>query len=179
MVTGAVIVPITPDQIEGYHRALDIVARERCYLTLTRAPPPPETRALVLDAIAKGDPRHVALIGGEVVGWCDIIRHVVAARSHRGRPGMGVVPDHRGRGLGSRLIQATLDQARRAGFTRIELEVYVDNAPAIALYETVGFVREGTVRDVSCIDGRYRDAITMAIVERGNARAMSNGHGRD
>ena len=175
MLVDAVIAPITPGHVEGFHRALDIVARERLYLTLTRAPSLPDTRALVLDAIAKGDPRHVALVGGEVVGWCDITRHLVAARSHRGRLGMGVVPDHRGRGLGSRLIRATLDEARRAGFTRIELEVYVDNAPAMTLYETAGFVREGLVRDVSRIDGRYRDAITMAIVERRNARPTSSG----
>jgi RimJ/RimL family protein N-acetyltransferase len=47
--------------------------------------------------------------------------------------------------------------------------VHADNARAIALYEKVGFVREGVARDAVFIDGEYRDAINMAIVDRANA----------
>ena len=87
-----------------------------------------------------------------------------------GTLGVGLVPAYRGRGLGSRLIEAALERARAAGFVRIELDVYADNARAIALYERLGFVREGVVRDAVFVDGEYRDAIAMALVERGNAR---------
>ena len=68
-----------------------------------------------------------------------------------------------------RLIRATLAQARVAGFVRVELDVHADNARAIALYEKVGFVREGVARDAVFVDGEYRDAINMAIVDRANA----------
>jgi RimJ/RimL family protein N-acetyltransferase len=44
--------------------------------------------------------------------------------------------------------------------------VHADNARAISLYERVGFVREGIVRDAVCVDGEYRDAITMALIRR-------------
>ena len=82
---------------------------------------------------------------------------------------MGIVPAYRGRGLGLRLIQAALAQAWAARFVRVEIDVHADNARAIALYEKVGFVREGVARDAVFIDGEYRDAINMAIVDRANA----------
>jgi len=82
---------------------------------------------------------------------------------------MGIIPPYRARGLGRRLIDAAVAQARKADFVRIELFVHSDNARAIALYEKVGFVREGVQRDAVYIDGEYRDAIVMAIVERENA----------
>ncbi len=62
---------------------------------------------------------------------------------------MGLLPEWRGQGFGRRLTEATLAQARRLGFIRIELDVYAYNARAVALYERVGFVREGLIRDAS------------------------------
>ena len=162
------VIPTSPEQIESFHRALDIVARERKYLTLLEAPPLEPTRQFVLDNTENGDLQFVALAEDEVVGWCDVRRHVFPAHAHRGTLGMGIVPAWRGRGLGLRLVKAILEQARQAGFVRIEFDVHADNACAIALYEKVGFVREGVVRDAVFVDGEYRDAIAMAIVDRGN-----------
>ena len=82
---------------------------------------------------------------------------------------MGLLPAWRGRGNGKPLVDATLSEARRFGFVRIELTVYADNAQAIALYESVGFKTEGVLRDAALIDGLYRDLILMAIVDRANA----------
>ena len=57
------IVPISQDHIESFHRALDFVARERRYLAFLEAPPLEETRAYVLNNIAKGYPQLVVLSG--------------------------------------------------------------------------------------------------------------------
>ena len=164
-----VIVPTTPEHIESFHRALDIVARERKYLALLEAPPLAQTREFVIGVIQNGGLQFVALADGEVVGWCDIQRLGFPSRAHRGTLGMGVVPAYRGRGVGLRLIQTTLARARVAGFVRVELDVHADNARAIALYEKVGFVREGVARDAVFVDGEYCDAINMAIVNRASA----------
>jgi ribosomal-protein-alanine N-acetyltransferase len=48
-------------------------------------------------------------------------------------------PDHRGRGVGARLLAHVLDAARAAGCTLANLEVRASNAPAIALYTRAGF----------------------------------------
>ncbi len=158
------IEPISADTVEGFHRALDIVAREHRYLALLEAPPLVETRDFVLGGLARGSIHLVATQSGEVVGWCDITRHPRPSRAHRGTLGMGLVPEARGQGFGRRLVEAALDLAWAASLTRVELDVYCDNAPAIRLYERVGFVREGLTRRSSLIDGQYKDAIAMAIL---------------
>ena len=84
---------------------------------------------------------------------------------------MGIIPTYRGRGLGRLLIETTLAEARRQGFVRVELSAHADNARAIALYRKVGFVQEGVERDAICIDGRYCDTITMAIIDKANRDA--------
>ena len=78
---------------------------------------------------------------------------------------MGIVPEHRGQGIGSRLLTRSLKHAfERSGLIRVELEVYPDNLPAICLYAKYGFKVEGIRRKAIHIRGRYRDAMMMAIV---------------
>jgi ribosomal protein S18 acetylase RimI-like enzyme len=55
--------------------------------------------------------------------------------------GIGVVPEHRGSGVGESLVRMLLDRAREAGAREMVLEVIVENVPAIALYEKLGFAR--------------------------------------
>jgi len=161
------IEPMTEGHIEGFHRVLDSVARERTYLTLLEAPPVEDVRKFALSSIAGGNVHLVALDGGELVGWCDIRRHFFPSRAHCGSLGMGLLPVYRGQGLGGRLIEAAIAQAaREAGMIRIELGVHADNARAIRLYERVGFVREGVSRDAFCVDGEYTDVINMALIFR-------------
>jgi len=160
------IEPMRLDHVEGYRRALDVVARERKYLTMLEAQSEPDTLRFVKSNLENGNPMLVALAGREVVGWCDVRREFFPSRAHRGTLGMGLLPEWRGRGLGQRLLEATLGEARRSGFKRIELDVHADNQRAIGLYEKAGFVREGLLRNASLIDGVFRDAILMAIVER-------------
>ncbi len=52
---------------------------------------------------------------------------------------IAVSPRCRGRGLGGRLLRAALDYLDRCGAGRVRLEVRPGNAPAIALYRSVGF----------------------------------------
>ncbi|MCA9268959.1 MAG: GNAT family N-acetyltransferase [Planctomycetales bacterium] len=58
---------------------------------------------------------------------------------------LGVVPEHRGRGLGSRLMLEALDGFRRVGLPRAYLEVTARNTGAIRLYERMGFRTACTV----------------------------------
>jgi RimJ/RimL family protein N-acetyltransferase len=166
---AADVAPIAPEHIEGYRRAVDRVARERRYLTLMEAFPLSQTRDFVLGLMAKGDPIFVALANGEVVGWCDIQRHPFPAHAHRGTLGIGVIPEYRGCGIGARLMDRTLTQAFATGFVRVELSVRADNLRAQRLYEKLGFVKEGVLRDAVFVDGEFHDAIAMALVDRGRA----------
>jgi ribosomal protein S18 acetylase RimI-like enzyme len=77
---------------------------------------------------------------------------------------MGVLPEVRGRGVGRRLAEAAIAAAKEQGAERIELEVFASNTRAIALYEKLGFVREGVKRRARKLDGEYDDIVQMAIV---------------
>jgi hypothetical protein len=68
MAPDIVIEPIAVRHIESYHQALDVVARERRYLTFLVAPPLEDTRKFVLDMIENRHPQFVAVKDGEVVG---------------------------------------------------------------------------------------------------------------
>jgi GNAT superfamily N-acetyltransferase len=57
--------------------------------------------------------------------------------------GMWVDPGARAGGVGRALTAAVLDWARERGFRRIGLWVTEGNAPAIALYERMGFTPTG------------------------------------
>lgn len=52
---------------------------------------------------------------------------------------LAVEPDHRRHGLGRRLMELALDWGRRRGARRAFLEVRPTNAPALALYGSLGF----------------------------------------
>lgn len=99
------IIPIQPDLAESFHRALDIVARQKRYLAFLEAPPIEQTRKFVLDNIAQGHPQFVALAAGEVVGWCDVLPKPRPIHAHSGVLGIGLLPPMRGKGIGLRLIR--------------------------------------------------------------------------
>jgi ribosomal protein S18 acetylase RimI-like enzyme len=158
------IVPIAQDHIDGFHRALDIVARERRYLAFLEAPPIEATRAYVLDNIKRGHPQFVAISAGEVVGWCDVKPLDRPTQAHRGVFGLGLLPQFRGQGIGTKLTQKALAASRAYGLHRVELTVREHNTGAIELYKKEGFSIEGVQRDGVFVDGVYEDVVCMAVV---------------
>ena len=106
----------------------------------------------------------VALAGERVVGMLSVQTFPNRPRRrHAGAIGMGVHDDWQGRGVGTALMRAGVEMADKwLNLTRLELEVYTDNEPAIHLYEKFGFEREGTLRRHAFRDGRYVDAYFMA-----------------
>lgn len=74
---------------------------------------------------------------------------------------VAVLPEYRGRGIGSVLIGALIRDAIRRCAEAIHLEVRESNIPAISLYKKHGFVADGRRR------GYYRspkeDAILMTL----------------
>jgi ribosomal protein S18 acetylase RimI-like enzyme len=156
------IVPIGREHLPGFHAALDRIAREGRYLAILEAPSFTRTRRFVLDSLRDGAIHVVALAGDEVVGWCDLRPKTATTQRHSAVLGMGVVPEHRGQGLGSRMLARTLDTADARGLRRAELVVREDNRPAIELYRRFGFVVEGRCRQYLRRDGVDFDALIMA-----------------
>ena len=158
------IVPITQGHIEGFHKTLDIVARERRYLSFLEAPPFEATRAFILDKIEHGHPQLVVLSAGEVVGWCDVTPKPRPIYAHSGVLGMGLLPQFRDQGIGKRLIVQALAAARAIGLQRVELTVRENNT------ERDRALQEGRLRDrrraTQRRSGRwdYENLILMAVL---------------
>ncbi len=149
----------------GFREAVDAVARERRFLARTEAPPLEQMLAFVRTNIDAPNPHVVALDTGRVVGWADIRPSSAPAMRHCGTLGMGVLASYRGQGLGRRLLDAVVLKAWEAGLERIELEVRLDNEPAIALYESTGFLHEGLKVRGMLIDGSYVDMVQMGLLK--------------
>lgn len=52
---------------------------------------------------------------------------------------VGVVPNHRGKGIAKALMALLTDWAKAQGSTAMMLEVKVDNSEAIGLYQSLGY----------------------------------------
>ena len=145
----------------SFHGALGAVAREQEYIEMIEPPPLDKVSQFQADLIAKNGPVYYAVDGERVVGWCDVFPFKNPRLAHRGGLGMGLLPDYRGKGLGSQLLKAVLAHAARSGLEKVELNVYTTNLPAIALYEKFGFEREGLIRKYRKLGERYFDCIAM------------------
>lgn len=106
--------------------------------------------------------RFTADVDGEVIANASLHGATSPNRSHVWGIGMAVADRWQGRGVGQRLLETLLAAADEVGADRLELDVYVDNARAIALYEKLGFEREGVKRVEAFRDGCYVDALAMA-----------------
>jgi putative acetyltransferase len=84
---------------------------------------------------------------------------------HSGWLGLGVRPAWQGRGLGRSLMTVLLDWASGHGdIERVSLRVFTDNARALPLYESFGFVNEGSgLRAFKLGEGRYADEHCMCL----------------
>ncbi len=105
--------------------------------------------------------------GGRIVGRLSLARDPHPSSHHVADLGLMVAADHRRRGIGKVLLEEAVRWAREADVRKLELHVFPWNGPALRLYESFGFEREGLRREHYARDGEYVDAILMAYrVER-------------
>jgi RimJ/RimL family protein N-acetyltransferase len=103
----------------------------------------------------------IAVADDEIVGSL----HVEASRHGFGEIGMAVAREWRGRGVGSALLAAGIEWARRHGLHKLSLGVFAHNEAAIALYRKFGFVEEGRrVKQYRRASGELWDAIDMGLL---------------
>jgi RimJ/RimL family protein N-acetyltransferase len=101
---------------------------------------------------------------GEIVGRLSLARDQHPASSHVADLGLMVAAHYRRRGIGRALLEQAIRWARRRGVLKLELHVFPHNQPAIALYEALGFEREGYRRAHYRRHDGYVDAILMALI---------------
>lgn len=98
---------------------------------------------------------------GELVGLLGAIGGAARRNRETVHIFVGVRQAYAGQGIGRRLFEAMERWARAWGAHRLELTVMVHNQRALALYQKLGFVIEGRLRDALKVDGTYIDEFTM------------------
>ena len=109
---------------------------------------------------------YVALYQGEVIGNLGLEVCVNPRRRHVASLGMGVKDNFAGKGVGSALLQTSVDLCDNwINIKRLELTVYTDNEQAINLYKKFGFQIEGESAAFAFRDGEYVAAYHMARIQ--------------
>lgn len=72
--------------------------------------------------------------------------------------------DHRGKGLGRKVLQQLIDEAQRQDYHVMVGGIEASNAHSIALHESLGFVHAGTIRHAGFKFGRWLDLSFYQLV---------------
>lgn len=164
----------TIQHVQGIRTCFDVVGKEGKYIAIVKGPALPDLHRFIMTNRYANYPQYVATIKSQVIGWCNIIPKDDPVSKHVGVVGMGLLPEHRGQGYGSVMLQTAIQAAWRYGLRRIELDVYSTNEPAIALYRKLGFKTEGVSKDgAHLMKEGYVDVIRMALLNTSNGNAIT------
>ncbi len=107
----------------------------------------------------------LAEVAGEIVGLLNYAGGKRRAMRHVATLGISIREAWQGKGVGKALMTDAIRRAKASGvLRRLDLIVYADNHRAIALYERMGFQREGVRRSAILREGEFIDEIGMALL---------------
>ncbi|PBC63685.1 GNAT family N-acetyltransferase [Streptomyces sp. Tue6028] len=109
--------------------------------------------------LAVTDPATGELVGEVVLNEWDPVQRSCSFRTLIG-------PRGRDRGFGTEAVRLIVGHGfEQLGLHRISLGVYGNNHRARRVYEKVGFVVEGVLREAALRDGEWVDEVLMAILD--------------
>ena len=130
----------------------------------------PEERRAWLDARDRRHPVIVAVADGQVVGFGSLnVFNPRKAYDHVADFSIYIERSWRGKGVGSRLLQALIERARRIGFHKLVLSAFPFNEGGVGLYKKFGFQVVGIYKEQGLLDGRWVDTIIMEKLLEGSS----------
>jgi dephospho-CoA kinase len=156
--------PATGEDAEGIASVLNSIVREGG-LTVVDRTYSLEEEKVFLNSL---DPRArvtVATVAEHVIAFVevDLYATYTGAMHHVGTMGTFVAAGLRGQGIGRRLADANLANARAAGFLKIVINVRADNAGAQNFYSALGFEPCGRLVRQAFVDGHYVDELLYEL----------------
>ena len=98
-----------------------------------------------------------AFCDDQVVGNLTFKAMTGPAEEHCGMLGIGVLKSHQGQGVGKALMKYCISTAKQAGIWNIRFNARTHNKAGIALYESLGFTRVGTILKASKVRNSFQD----------------------
>lgn len=99
-----------------------------------------------VELLAWIDGKLAGTAGIEMIGSKDKVRH-------RAELGISILRAYWGQGIGTELLRACIECAKKAGYSQLELDVVSENERAAVLYRHFGFVEYG--RNPRAFRSRY------------------------
>ena len=157
---AAKIRPVGLKDAVGYRRCFDVLAKENQYGFEGGAMPMPKVRAQVRDALRRKMPFLVAVDGERVVGWAAVYGVDMPSRRHCVDLGMGLLPEYREVGLGTKMLARLLKMCR-GKFDSVFLTVIRKNKRARKLYRKMGFEPWGGIKKAIKLAYGFDDLLFM------------------
>ena len=155
---------LSTDDAEPFWELMDRLDHETKYMLYEPGERPrniPQVEALIRDS-AKHDFLLAAETDNRLVGYISAQRGRLNRIAHSAYIVVGILAEHRGRGIGTEFFRRLDAWAEQENVTRLELTVICENEAAIRLYTKSGFRTEGVKHNSVCLDGRYLDEYYMA-----------------
>ena len=107
----------------------------------------------------------IAFVDGKVAGTAGIDAIGTQYKvTHRAEFGISILKEYWGLGIGRVLMEACIHCAKTAGYAQLELEVVAENARAISMYQTAGFVEYGrNPKGFRSRNAGYQELISMRL----------------
>lgn len=153
----------------GMVRLLREVAQERAYTLLEPDEIDAREAAMLRDMGERSadELRLLARCGdsdGDVIADLTLGAKNFRRIAHVAKLGMEVRKDYRGAGLGDAMLRIALAwAAAHPVIARVELQVFAENARAIGLYRSHGFVEEGRRRKYMRVGTTFHDDLVMGM----------------
>ncbi|WP_246941915.1 GNAT family N-acetyltransferase [Bacillus pinisoli] len=100
----------------------------------------------------------------QIVGFLAVIGGGNQRNKHSAYLVIGILQEYQSRGIGSTLFKTLFPWAKEKGIYRLELTVMVHNEKGIALYEKMGFSKEGIKRASLRVDGKWIDEYYYSLI---------------
>jgi RimJ/RimL family protein N-acetyltransferase len=95
-------------------------------------------------------------VDSEIIGMCKLIRQKYRNEHIMYLGGVAINPNYFGKGFGTKMMLEVIDFCKTKRISRIELSVDTKNEKAIKLYESVGFEKEGILRNYTFLKSRNK-----------------------
>lgn len=102
----------------------------------------------------------IALVNGVFAGSAEV-RRQERRKSHVGEIGIALIPEYRGEGIGTELLETLVDEAKQLKLRLVYMHCFETNTRALHVYEKIGFKKSGIVPGMLSYRNNFIGEVTL------------------